>query len=190
MAHWSLCTVPRERCALQRQSGSLHMAAPPWRATDSRTLHWNSHGRRDDQWPIGPSPQSPGKAVHSRGRVALLTWQPPLTCHGLADPPLEFARAPWSSMAHWCFSTVPREGCALQRRSGSPHMAAPPWRARDSRTPHWNSHQCRDHQWPIGLSPQSPGKAVHSRGRVALFTWQPPLTCHGLKDPPLDFARE
>ena len=29
-------------------------------------------------------------------------------------------------MAHWSFSRVPREGCDVKRRSGSPHMAAPP----------------------------------------------------------------
>ena len=191
MARWSFSTVPREGCALQSQSGSPHMAAPP------------------------------------------------LTCHGLADPPLEFTSMPWSSMAHWSVSTVPREGCALQRRSGSPHMAAPPWRVTEQWTLYWNSHWCRNHQWPIGQSPQSPGKAVHSRPGVALLTWQPPpdvprtrepsigihtgiviingplvslhspqgrlctldaewlsshgsppLTCHGLANPPLEFTRE
>ena len=102
------------------------MAAPPWCATDSRTLHWNLQGNCDHQWPIGRSPQSPGNAVHSRDRVAPITWQPPLTCHGSTDPPLEFARGAWSSMTHWSFSTVPRERCALKRQSGSLHMAAPP----------------------------------------------------------------
>ena len=145
------------------RSGSPHMAAPPWRATDTLTPHLYSHGGCDHQWPIGHSPQSPGKAVHSRGGVALLTWQPPLTCHGPTDPPFIFARGLWSSMAHWSFSTVPREGCALKSPSGSPHMAAPPWRATDQRTPHLYSHGGCDHQWPTDVTPESPGNAVHSR---------------------------
>ena len=213
------------------------MAAPPWTARTKWTLHWYSQGGCDHQWPIGQSPECPGKAAMSRAGVALLTWQPPpdvpgtdrpsidirrgaviingpsvspqsaqgrlrcleqewlfshgsppLTCQGPTDPPLIFAGGLWSSMAHRSVSRVPREGCDVKSRSGSPHMAAPPWTARTKWTLHWYSQGGCDHQWPIGHSPESPGKAAMSRAGVALLTWQPPLTCQGPTDPPLIFA--
>ena len=77
-------------------------------------------------------------------------------------------------MAHWSLPRVPRECCDVQSRSGSPHMAAPPWTARTKWTLHWYSQGGCDHLWTIGQSPESPGKAVISRAGVALLTWQPP----------------
>ena len=214
------------------------MAAPPWRATDPPTLHWNSHVARGHQWPIGHSPQSPGKAVPSRDGVALFTWQPPPDVprtHGpsigihtnavIINGPLVSLHSPQGRL------------CPPETEWLSSH-GSPPWRATDWRTLHWNSQGNCDHQWPIGRSPQFPGKAVHSRAGVALLTWQfppdvprtqgppigirkgtviingplvtlhspqgmlctletewlyshgsPPLTCLGLTDPPLEFAR-
>ena len=53
-------------------------------------------------------------------------------------------------------------------------MAAPPWRATDPRTLHWNSHECRDHQWRTHVTPESPGNAVHSREPEKLPWYLPP----------------
>ena len=164
------------------------MAAPPWRATDQRTLHWYSQGHCDHQWPTHVTPESPGKAVHSRGGVALFTWQPPLKCQGLKDPPLEFTPMPWSSLAHWSLCTVPREGCALQSRRGSLHMAAPP-------------DVPRTHGPSIGICTggviindplvilQSPqGTLCTLEAEWLSSHGSPPLKCQGLKDPPLEFT--
>ena len=53
------------------------MAAPPWRATDQRTLHWYSQGHFDHQWPTHVTPESPGNAVHSREPKKWPLYLPP-----------------------------------------------------------------------------------------------------------------
>ena len=110
---------------------------------------------------------------------------PPWNAPDRNYPPLKFARGTWSSMAHRSVSRVPREGCDVKSRSGSPHMAAPPWRARNQPTLHWYSQGGCDHQWPIGQSPESSGKAAMSRAGVALLTWQPPPDVLGTDRPPI-----
>ena len=93
--------------------------------------------------PSGPSIDIPRAAVIIIGPLVILQspqgrlwcqepeWlsshgSPPLTCHGGKDAPLEFTTMSWSSIAHWSVSKVPREGCDVKSRSGSPHMAPPP----------------------------------------------------------------
>ena len=92
-------------------------------------------------------------------------------------------------MAHRSFSRVPREGCDVKSRSGSPHMAAPPGRARKQPTLHSYSQGSCDHQWPIGHSPESPGNAVMSRAGMALFPWQPPPDVPETNRPSIDIPR-
>ena len=125
----------------------------------------------------------------SRAGVALLTWQPPPDVLGTNRPPIGI---------HTRAVIINGPSVSLQSPQGrlrclepewlSSHDS-PPWRARDRPTPHWNSHQGRDHQWPIGQSPESSGKAAMSRAGVALLTWQPPPDVLRTNRPPIDIRR-
>ena len=63
-------------CTQETEWLSSH-GSPPWRATDSRTLHLYSHGGCDHQWPTHVTPKSPGNAVHSREPKKWPLYLPP-----------------------------------------------------------------------------------------------------------------
>ena len=104
------------------------MAAPPWTARTKWSLHWYSQGGCDHQWPIGHSPESPGKAVMSRAGMALFPWQPPpdvpetnrpsigIRAGGvITDGPLVTPQSPQGTL--WCLES-PKTGPGISPPDG------------------------------------------------------------------------